>query len=269
MKFTKRLIAIVAVLVLALSLAACGGSGDSNNGNSDKDKTKITIAAAASLENALKDEIIPAFEKENPSIKVVGTYDASGKLQTQIEEGADVDVFFSAATKQMDALVDQDLIDKDSVVDLLENQIVLIKAKDSDTDITKFADITKADKIAIGDPKSVPAGQYAEEAFKNLGIWNAVKAKDVSYGTNVTEVLNWVAEGSADVGVVYKSDALSMKDKVEVIATAPADSVSKCIYPIGRVSATKKGKAADKFMKYLQSDAAMKVFEDYGFKSNL
>ncbi|MEA4923221.1 MAG: molybdate ABC transporter substrate-binding protein [Eubacteriaceae bacterium] len=265
----KRTIAVLlAAMMVVFAFTACGSNSESSS-DSGEDKTEITIAAAASLENVFKDEIIPEFEKANPDIKVTGTYDASGKLQTQIEEGASIDVFFSAATKQMDALVDKDLVDKDSVVDILENQIVLITAKDSKTDITKYGDIVNADKIAMGDPKSVPAGQYAKESFENLGIWDQIKAKDVSYGTNVTEVLNWVAEGSADVGVVYKSDALSMKDKVKIIDTAPADSVSKCIYPVGLVTAGKHKDEAKKLIEYMQTDDVIKVFEDYGFKSNL
>lgn len=264
----KRILAVITVVAVIMAFTACGSSSDSSKSKDDS-KTEITIAAAASLENVFTDKIIPAFEKENPNIKVTGTYDASGKLQSQIEEGADIDVFFSAATKQMTDLEKKDLIDKDTVVDLLENQIVLITAKDSKTGITKYKDIARADTIAMGDPESVPAGQYAEESFKNLGIWNQVKSKKVSYGTNVTQVLDWVAEGSAEVGVVYKSDALSMPDKVKIVDTAPADSVSKCIYPVGTVTASKHKKAAEKLIKYLKTDDAVKAFEKYGFKSNL
>lgn len=261
----KKLIVLIVSVCMLLSFASCG-----NSAKEEDQEVKITIAAAASLENALVDEIIPAFEKEHSNIKVTGTYDASGKLQTQIEEGADVDVFFSAATKQMNALVDGDFIDKESVVDLLENKIVLVtQKKNSDSNIAKYEDIVKANTIALGDPKSVPAGQYAKESLENLGLWDDLQKKKISYGTNVTEVLNWVAEGSADVGVVYNSDALSMTDKIKVISEAPDDSVEKCIYPIGIIKKTKNEKAAKLFMEYLQSDAAVKVFEKYGFKSNL
>lgn len=266
----KKVLALLLALTMIVAVTACGKADDAKKQSSAKEQTSITIAAAASLENAFTEELIPAFEKANPDIKVNGTYDASGKLQTQIEEGATVDVFFSAATKQMNALTEKELIDKDSVVDLLENKIVLIKAKDAQLDnVQKYEDIVNAKTIAIGDPESVPAGQYAKESFENLKIWNDIQKKDVSYGTNVTEVLNWVAEGSAQVGVVYNSDAMSMTDKVEVITEAPADSVSKCIYPIGMIKATKNADAAKTFMEYLQSDEAIAVFEKYGFKSNL
>ena len=174
------------------------------------------MAAAASLEYSYEEELLPMFEKENPNITVKGTYDSSGKLQTQIEEGIEADVFMSAATKQMNALTEQGLVEKDSVVDLLQNQIVLITAADSTLDLQNFEDITKANVIAIGDPESVPVGQYSKEVLTNLGIWDAVSAK-ASLGTNVTEVLKWVEEGSADAGIVYATDAATT-DKVKVVA---------------------------------------------------
>ena len=128
------------------------------------DQQEILVAAAASLQYVMEDKIQPAFEKENPDIKLSFTFDSSGKLQTQIEEGADADVFFSAAMKQMNALEDEGLVDADSVVELLENKIALIVPKDSTLGITGFEDITKAEKIALGDPESVPAGRIASTA---------------------------------------------------------------------------------------------------------
>lgn len=262
-KMKKTLIsALLLSLVLSISLFTWGC------GTAKDPEATITIAAASSLQNALEEKIIPAFNELHPTIKIQGTYDASGKLQTQIEEGADVDLFFSAATKQMDALAGEGLVNKDDVTNLLENEIVLIAgAKEDTADITKFQDITKADTIALGDPASVPAGQYAKESLTNLGIWDAVRGKTVSYGTNVSQVLSWVAEGSAQVGIVYNSDALSMPDQVKIIAKAPADSVSKCIYPAAVLSNSKKADAANIFLTYLKSDDALKIFEDYGFKT--
>ena len=229
--------------------------------------TKLLVAAAASLQYSYDDELIPMFEKENPDITVEGTYDSSGKLQTQIEEGIEADVFMSAATKQMEALEGESLIDKDTVVDLLENKIVLITSADSTLDLKEFTDITKANTIAIGDPASVPAGQYAQEALTSLGIWDEVSAK-ASLGTNVTEVLNWVAEGSAEAGIVYATDAATT-DKVKVVAEAPEGSLAnKAIYPVGVISASKNKEAAQKFVDFLQTDEAIAVFEKYGFIQN-
>ncbi len=127
-------------------------------------KEEITLAAAASLESVMEKKIIPAFEKEHPDIQVTGTYDSSGKLQMQIEKGLKADVFFSASTKQMNALVAEKLINKKSVVPLLENQLVLIVPNQDQAKWHDFSDLKKAQMIAIGDPASVPAGQYAEKA---------------------------------------------------------------------------------------------------------
>lgn len=229
----------------------------------------IMIAAAASLENCYTQELIPMFEEQYPYITVTGTYDSSGKLQTQIEEGLEADVFMSAATKQMNALKEEGLVDGDSIVELLENKLVLIvPAGMEDGAVTEFADIVNAGMIAIGDPESVPAGQYAKEAFTNLGIWDEVSQK-ASLGTNVTEVLNWVAAGSADAGVVYATDAASTAD-VTVIAEAPEGSMeTPVIYPVGIVSASTHKEEAGLFIDFLQREEAIQVFEDYGFTNNL
>ena len=226
---------------------------------------QLMIAAAASLENCLTGEIIPLFNKSFPEINVTGTYDSSGKLQTQIEEGAEVDVFFSASTKQMKALSEESLIVEDSVVNLLENKIVLIVPKGSESNYSKFEDIVKAETIAIGDPESVPAGEYAKESLTNLGLWDAVIEK-ASLGTNVTEVLNWVVEGSADAGIVYATDA-AQTDSVSIIDTAPADSVKQAIYPVGIVSEAKNEDVAALFVEFLQSPEAIAIFEANGFNA--
>lgn len=232
-----------------------------------EEPVKLLVAAAASLEYSYEDELIPMFEEENPNITVEGTYDSSGKLQTQIEEGIEADIFMSAAMKQMNALVDEDLVDKDSVVELLENKIVLITSTDSALDLKEFTDITKAESIAIGDPASVPVGQYSQEALTSLGIWDEVSAK-ASLGTNVTEVLNWVAEGSAEAGIVYATDAATT-DKVKVVTEAPEGSLAeKAIYPVGVVPTSAQKEAARKFVDFLQSDKAIAVFEKYGFIQN-
>ena len=136
-----------------------------------------------------------------------------------------------------------------------------------DAKVSSFKDITKADTIALGDPKSVPAGQYAQEILTNLKNWNDVKKK-ASFGTNVTEVLNWVAKGSASCGVVYATDAASNKD-VKVLAEAPADALkTPVIYPVAALKKSKNKDAADKFVKFLQSEKALKVFRSYGFTIN-
>lgn len=229
------------------------------------EETEILVAAAASLKNAYEEELIPMFEEQYPGVTVKGTYDSSGKLQTQIEEGLEADVFMSAAKKQMKALDEEGMIDSDSIVDLLENKIVLIVPTGSDKGIQSFEDIVKADSIALGDPASVPAGQYSEEALTNLGLWDQIQDK-TSFGTNVTEVLNQVAAGSADAGIVYATDAASMEDQVEVVAEAPEGSLkTRVIYPVAVVKDSANTEMAANFVEFLTTDEAMKVFEAYGF----
>ncbi len=226
---------------------------------------EILIAAAASLKNAYEEDLIPMFQERYPQITVKGTYDSSGKLQTQIEEGLAADVFMSAAVKQMKALDEGGWIASETVVDLLENKIVLIVPAGQEEGITAFEEIVKADSIALGDPESVPAGQYAREALLRLGLWEDVSAK-ASFGTNVTEVLNQVAEASADAGIVYATDAADMADKVSVVAQAPEAGLSdKVIYPVAVVKGTAHREAADCFVKFLTSQEAIEVFQSYGF----
>ena len=236
-------------------------------------QTKISVAAAASLQATFDDELIPLFEKENPGVTVEGTYASSGDLQQQIESGLDADVFFSAATSNMDTLVDENLVDKDTVVDLLKNDVVLIMPKDSKLGIKGFKDITKADTIAIGDPESVPAGKYAKEILTNLGVYDEVEKK-ASLGASVTEVLSWVAEGSADAGIVYATDAQTENtngdDKeVEIVATAE-DSMMQTpvIYPVGTVSSSAHKDEAKAFEDFLQTDEAKAILEKAGFTIN-
>ena len=231
----------------------------------DLGEQSILVAAAASLKNAYEDELIPMFEEQYPGVTVEGTYDSSGKLQTQIKEGMEADVFMSAATKQMKALDEEGMIASDTIVNLLENKIVLIVPTGSDSKIDSFEKIGDAASIALGDPESVPAGQYAKEALANLNVWDSIQDK-VSFGTNVTEVLNQVAAASADAGIVYATDAASKADQVTVVAEAPEGSLEKkVIYPVAVVKATAHEDAAKAFVDFLQTPEAIAVFESYGF----
>lgn len=286
----KKIISLVLAIALLLAMTACGGSstppsspsaGGESSGQfqpsapqkisqAEEPPVTILIAAAASLEYSLRDELIPMFQEKHKNITVEGTYDSSGKLQSQIEEGLEADLFFSAAQKQMNALKDQGLVDSDSILPLLENKIVLIVPAGKEGAITSFEELPQAGQVAIGDPASVPVGQYAQEALTNLGLWEKLGMSEnadprVSLGTNVTEVLGWVAAGSADAGIVYATDAATT-DKVTVVAEAPEGSLAtKVVYPIGIVSASQKKEAARLFRDFLHSDEAMAVFAKYGF----
>jgi molybdenum ABC transporter, periplasmic molybdate-binding protein len=254
---------ILFAVVLGIA-ASMGGNGFA----ADKEKVSLTVAAAASLRYSFEDELIPLFQQKYPWIAVEGTYDSSGKLQSQIENGLDADVFMSAAMKQMNDLTEEEYIVPASIVQLLENKIVLIRNASGPVNIAGFADAANAGIIALGDPKSVPAGQYAEEAFTSLGIWDQVLAK-ASLGANVTEVLSWVAEGSADVGVVYATDAAT-NSKVAIIADAPEGGLKqKVIYPVGIATGSRHKEEAGLFVDFLKSEEGLAIFRKYGFTPNL
>lgn len=248
------------ISLMALVMLGCGGKQE----HADKTVT-VHAAAAASLEKVFEQQLIPMFNKKHPEIKIQGVYDASGKLQSQIENGLNADIFISAANKQMQALDKKGYMDSESIKPLLQNKLVLIVPAKNDGSIKNFADLAKAKHPAVGDPTSVPAGQYAKEALTSLGIWEQVQAK-ASLGTNVTQVLNWVGEGSADAGLVYATDAALIKDKVRVISEAPAGALKKpVIYPIGILKKAPQSEAAKELVSFLQTDEAMQVFEKYGF----
>lgn len=276
-KISRLLAVSMSLCLLAAGLTGCSSSGEDSteqentaedsSSQESTEETEILVAAAASLEYAYEEELIPMFEEQNPGVTVTGTYDSSGKLQTQIEEGLEADVFMSAATTQMDALNEEGMIASDTITNLLENKIVLIVPSSSELGLASFEDIAKAESIALGDPASVPAGQYAQEALTNLGIWDSIQDK-VSFGTNVTEVLNQVAAASADAGIVYATDAASMADQVTVIAEAPEGSLAEpVIYPVAVVANSAHPDEANAFVDFLKTDEAMAVFESYGFSA--
>ena len=271
MKSMKKLLIIaVIVLIAAVTIGSCSAGwfdflgGDTTNDTS-LDGQEVNLAAAASLKNAFDDKLIPMFEEKYPGVKVTPTYASSGDLQTQIENGLEADVFMSAANKQMNALADEDLVDNSTNLQFLENKVVLIVPADSNANISSFDDLKNVEgNIAIGDPESVPAGQYAKEVLNNTGLWETVEPK-LSLGTDVTAVLNQVAQGSADCGIVYATDAKSTDD-VKVVCEAPEDALkTPVIYPVAALKNSTDSKATQAFMDFLQTQEAKDVFVDYGF----
>lgn len=231
-------------------------------------KGEVYAFIAASLSNSME-EIQKDFNELYPNVTIYYSADSSGTLQTQIEEGARCDLFFSAADKQMDALTEEKLTKEDTVVDLLENKVVLIKPKNGKTKVTGFENVTDAENMALAG-EDVPVGQYSREIFTNLGIMDKVNEMEINECKNVTDVLAAVSEGSNEIGVVYATDAASVADKVEILAEAPADSLqTPVLYPVGLIEDKEASeddtKAAEAFLDYVESDAAIKVFEDYGF----
>lgn len=229
---------------------------------------EVYVFIAASLANAME-EIQKDFNQKYPDVEIFYNADSSGTLQTQIEEGSRCDIFFSAAEKQMDALVEEKLAKKDSVVDLLENKVVLIKLKDAETKVTGFENITEAENLALAG-EDVPVGQYAREIFTNLEIMDQVEEMEINEGKNVTEVLAAITQGSNEVGVVYATDAASVADQVDIIAEAPAEALkTPVLYPVGLTvdeeASSAEQAAAEAFLEYLQTEDAKTVFEEHGF----
>ena len=264
----KKILAALTAGILTTGLMTGGVFAADTEVKGDENlKGEVYAFIAASLSNSME-EIQKDFNELYPNVTIYYSADSSGTLQTQIEEGARCDLFFSAADKQMDALTEEKLTKEDTVVDLLENKVVLIKPKDGETKVTGFENITDAENMALAG-EDVPVGQYSREIFNNLGIMDDVNEMEINECKNVTDVLAAVSEGSNEVGVVYATDAASVADKVE-IAEVPADSLqTPVLYPVGLIEDKEASegdtKAAEAFLDYVESDAAIKVFEDYGF----
>ena len=265
----KKILAAITAGVLTTALMTGTVFAADTEVQGDKElKGEVYAFIASSLSNSME-EIQKDFNELYPNVTIYYSADSSGTLQTQIEEGARCDLFFSAADKQMDALTEEKLTKEDTVVDLLENKVVLIKPKDGKTKVTGFENVTDAENMALAG-EDVPVGQYSREIFTNLGLMDKVNEMEINECKNVTDVLAAVSEGSNEIGVVYATDAASVADKVEILAEAPADSLqTPVLYPVGLIEDKEASeddtKAAEAFLDYVESDAAIKVFEDYGF----
>lgn len=226
-------------------------------------KVELTVSAAASLKDVMN-EIKTAYIATNPNTTITYNFGSSGALQQQIEQGAPSDIFISAGQKQMKTLQDKNLMVSNSVKNLLGNKLVLVTPKNGNK-ITSFSDLTKSTvkKIAVGDTKSVPAGQYAQQVFDKMKLTSAIKSKLV-YAQDVRQVLSWVETQNVQAGVVYETDAMT-SSKVQISCVAPEDSHDKIIYPIGVVKASKHTSEAQQFANYLAGADAKKIFVKYGF----
>lgn len=254
-------------LLLVLSTVGCNSKSpeQSSEENTPAAQTEILVSAAASLQNSLT-ELQQDYAKKKPDVKLTINYGSSGKLQQQIEQGAPADLFLSAGQSQMDALEEKNLLVKDSRIDLLSNDLVIVAGKDS-TKVSSLEDLSKADveKIGIGTPESVPAGKYAKEALTSLNLWDSLNAKFVM-AKDVTQVLNYVETGNVEAGFVYSSDAQG-SDKVKIVMALPESSHKPIVYPAAIISSTKNQQAAQDFLNYLQGSDAKEVFANYGFKT--
>jgi molybdate transport system substrate-binding protein len=279
MKRRKKLLAFLLASFAVISSVGCQATGASATQKVETQKVEteskalehadLYVFIAASLKNTME-TVKKEYESKHPEVTVIYNADSSGTLKTQIEEGARCDIFFSAATKQMDELEKGGFVKEGSVQNLLMNQMVLIKLKGKETEVTGFDNMTEASSLALAG-EDVPVGQYARKLFEKMGILDKVMSMEINQGPNVTAVLTAVAEGSNEVGIVYATDAASMSDQVEVIAKVDKEMLDPAQYPVGLIenkeaSEVEKAAAAD-FMEYLTgSEEVKKQFLDAGFE---
>ncbi|NMG11394.1 molybdate ABC transporter substrate-binding protein [Brasilonema sp. UFV-L1] len=258
----RQLIAFVSIAVASLLLSVGLRLFDPSPVIAQS-KANLLISAAASLKDAME-EIKTVYQQSKPNVNLTYNFGASGALQQQIEQGAPADVFISAGKKQIDALEQKGLLVPGSRANLANNSLVLVVPSNS-TAVSNFNNLTdaKVKKIAIGEPRSVPAGQYGEEVLQKLNLWQQVKPK-VVYANNVRQVLASVESGNADAGLVYATDA-KISDKVKVAVVADDKSHAPIVYPMAVLKSSKNVDAAKEFVKFLSGDSAQAVLKKYGF----
>lgn len=279
----KKLLSLLLALSLVLALTACGskddGANDADTQDDAAEPVELIVFAAASMTETLN-EIAEMYKEVAPNVTLTFNFDSSGKLLTQISEGADCDLFISAAPKQMNAMDGSligdteknpdglDLIVTDSRVDLLENKVTLAVPAGNPKGIESFDQLAQLLKsgdvlLAIGN-SDVPVGQYTQKIFAYYGLDEAAMTDCLTYGNNVKEVTTQVSESAADCGIIYATDAFSAG--LEVVDSATAEMCGQVIYPAAVLKGEKE-EAARAFLAYLETDAAMTVFERVGFSA--
>ena len=287
-QIVKRIAAVLLAGVMIVSLAACGGNKKTEEKAADdsKKETEIQVFIAASL-NTVMTELAKEYNEDHPEVKITFNADSSGTLLTQIEEGYECDLFFSAAQKQMDQLEADGLVVDGTRANVLNNQVVVISLKDSGTKVTGLENLKDAKSIALAGG-SVPVGKYTRQALVNLGTLNkvddvstittqeisdALGGVEISEQDNVSKVLAAVVEGSCEVGTTYFSDTYGYEDTLDILQKVSYDLTGNVIYPIARVQNDEadevQNKAADDFIKFITSDAAKAVFDSYYFDTNV
>ena len=276
MKKSKILCLALAAMVAVVGLSGCGQDKKDQKAATNQ-KVQLHVYAAASMTETMN-KIAEKYKKDHPNVEIVYNFDSSGTLKTQIQNGADCDIFMSAAQKQMNQLdvkntTDNkdklDFIASDTRINLLENKVVLVTPEGNAKEIKNFNDM--AEKLQAGSIKlvmgnsDVPVGQYTQKILKfyNLNEQELANRGLISYGSNVKEVTTQVKEGSADCGVVYGTDAFSAK--LKPLDQATKEMCGQVIYPAAVMKNSKNQEAAKAFLKYLQSADAMQIFEEVGF----
>ena len=296
----KKIIAAMLAGVMVLSMAGCAGSSDSGSDDTgtsedassgsgtdtETEETEIQVFIAASL-NTVMTELADMYNEEHPEVKITYNPDSSGTLLTQIEEGYECDIFFSAAQKQMDDLEADGLMVEGTRADVVNNQVVVVSLKDSGTKVTGLENLGEAESVALAGG-SVPVGRYTRQALINLGILPktddpasitteevsvALGGVEISEQDNVSKVLTAVAEGSCEVGTTYYSDTYGYEDQLDILQTVSYDLTGDVIYPIARVvneeADDAQTAAAEDFLEFILSDEAKAVFESYYFDTNV
>ncbi len=258
----RRIFKILGSLAIPLWLVT--GHGHRVATAQQTQSVNLTVSAAISLTNALRD-LQALYQRSRPNVTLTYNFGASGALQQQIEQGAPADLFFSAGERQMDALESANLLLPGTRRNLLGNRLVLVTPRTSSLTLTRFQDLSRPQvrRIAIGEPRSVPAGQYAQEVLTNLRLLESLRPKLV-FAQNVRQVLSYVETGNVDAGMVYATDARE-SERVRLAATAPANSHSPIVYPIAVVRRSQNAAAAREFVAFLASAPARAVFQRYGF----
>ena len=239
------------------------------------DPVELVVFAAASMQEAME-EIATLYKAVAPNVTLVYNFESSGTLKTQIEQGAQCDIFISAGQKQMNELdikadpavntAALDFVLEGSRFNIVSNKVVMIVPEGSTAGISDFADVTtdKVSLIALGNA-DVPVGQYSVEVYTTLGLWEEIeKSGKVSFGSNVKEVLVQVENASVDCGIVYSTDAATATG-VTVVAEAPAGSHKPITYPAAILNITEQQEAAEAFIAYLKDAEATAVLESIGF----
>ena len=282
----KRILAALLAGVMVFSLAACSSGGSSqtaDNGDSQEaEETEIQVFIAASL-NTVMTELAEMYNEEHPEVKITYNPDSSGTLLTQIQEGYECDIFFSAAQEQMDDLEADGLVAEGTRANVVNNQVVVVTLKDSGTSVTGLENIGDAGSIALAGG-SVPVGRYTRQALINLGmlpetddpasitteqVSEALGGVEISEQDNVSKVLTAVVEGSCEVGTTYYSDTYGYEEDLDILQTVSYDLTGNVIYLIARVvneeADEAQSAAADDFLAFILSDEAKEVFESYYF----
>ena len=261
---TSALAHIKPVIASLVAIALFGCTPLSPQASKTQSTVNLTISAASSLQNAL-DAVDPLFEQAHPDVKTSYNLGGSGTLQKQIEQGAPADIFLSASPKQMDELAKEGLIRTASRQDLLGNQLVLIAPQDSP--LTSFQDLSsfqvKAEKLAVGEFQSVPAGQYAQATLEALNLLPDLTPQLVFF-SNVRGVLAAVESSNVSAGLVYETDA-QISNKVKVVAIAPSNTHPPIRYPIAILQRSEHPDAAQQYIDFLTTPAATQTFQSFGF----